>query len=85
VKRRNRIKHSIFPTIFIGSTHSSKILKWLVEGMSYKMIADVCSISADTVNGHIKNIYKNSGYTPIRSGGEGDKKQAGLNILIPNS
>jgi len=58
VKRRNRIKHSIFPTIFIGSTHSSKILKWLVEGMSYKMIADVCSISADTVYGHIKNIYK---------------------------
>ena len=26
--------------------------------MSYKMIADTCFISADTVNGHIKNIYK---------------------------
>ena len=35
-----------------------EILKCLVEGMSYKMIADTCFISADTVNGHIKNIYK---------------------------
>jgi len=26
--------------------------------MSYKMIAETCFISADTVNGHIKNIYK---------------------------
>ena len=35
-----------------------EILKCLVDGMSYKMIADTCFISADTVNGHIKNIYK---------------------------
>jgi DNA-binding NarL/FixJ family response regulator len=35
-----------------------EILKCLVEGMSYKMIAETCFISADTVNGHIKNIYK---------------------------
>lgn len=35
-----------------------EILKSLVEGMSYKMIAAVCFISIDTVNGHIKNIYK---------------------------
>lgn len=26
--------------------------------MSYKMIADTCFISADRVNGPIKNIYK---------------------------
>ena len=26
--------------------------------MSYKMIATTCFISIDTVNGHIKNIYK---------------------------
>ena len=40
------------------STREKEILKCLVEGMSYKMIADTCFISADTVNGHIKNIYK---------------------------
>jgi DNA-binding NarL/FixJ family response regulator len=35
-----------------------EILKSLVEGMSYKMIASLCFISVDTVSGHIKNIYK---------------------------
>jgi DNA-binding NarL/FixJ family response regulator len=35
-----------------------EILNCLVEGMSYKMIADECIISIDTVNVHIKNIYK---------------------------
>ena len=35
-----------------------EILKWLIEGMSYKRIADTCFISIDTVSGHIKNIYK---------------------------
>ena len=40
------------------SLREKEILKCLVEGMSYKMIADTWFISADTVNGHIKNIYK---------------------------
>ena len=40
------------------SSREKEILKCLVEGMSYKMIADTCFISADTVNSHIKNIYK---------------------------
>lgn len=40
------------------STREKEILKCLVEGMSYKMIAETCFISADTVNGHIKNIYR---------------------------
>ena len=35
-----------------------EILKCLVEGMSYKLVADKCFISIDTVSGHIKNIYK---------------------------
>jgi len=35
-----------------------EILKCLVDGLSYKMIAETCFISGDTVNGHIKNIYK---------------------------
>jgi DNA-binding NarL/FixJ family response regulator len=34
------------------------VLKSLVEGMSYKMIAATWFISMDTVSGHIKNIYK---------------------------
>jgi DNA-binding NarL/FixJ family response regulator len=53
----------------IQSSYSSKndfeltdrekeILKCLVEGMSYKLVADNCFISIDTVSGHIKNIYK---------------------------
>jgi len=40
------------------SSREKEILKCLVEGMSYKMIADTCFISADTVNGHTKSIYK---------------------------
>ena len=40
------------------SAREKEILKCLVEGMSYKLIASACFISADTVNGHIKNIYK---------------------------
>jgi DNA-binding NarL/FixJ family response regulator len=35
-----------------------EILRSLVEGMSYKMIAATCFISLDTVSGHIKNIYR---------------------------
>ena len=35
-----------------------EILMCLVKGMSYKMVADACFISIETVNVHIKNIYK---------------------------
>ena len=35
-----------------------EILKCLVDGMSYKLIADNCCLSIDTVSSHIKNIYK---------------------------
>jgi DNA-binding NarL/FixJ family response regulator len=42
----------------ILTEREKEILKSLVEGMSYKMIASTCFISIDTVNGHIKNIYK---------------------------
>lgn len=40
------------------SAREKEILKFLVEGMSYKMIADACFISLETVRGHIKNIYE---------------------------
>lgn len=34
-----------------------QIVKGLVDGLSYKLIADRLSISVDTVRYHIKNIY----------------------------
>jgi len=40
------------------TTREKEILKCLVDGMSYKMIADSCFISVTTVHGHIKNIYE---------------------------
>ena len=43
---------------FALTEREKEILKSLVEGMSYKMIAATCFISIDTVSGHIKNIYK---------------------------
>ncbi|MFI5172519.1 MAG: response regulator [Chitinophagales bacterium] len=40
------------------SDREKEVLKWLVEGDSYKAIADKLFISYSTVNSHIKNIYK---------------------------
>lgn len=34
-----------------------EILSWLVKGYSYKMIANECSITIDTVKKHLQNIY----------------------------
>jgi DNA-binding NarL/FixJ family response regulator len=35
-----------------------EVLAGLVKGLSYKMIADECSISIDTVRSHIRHIYE---------------------------
>jgi DNA-binding NarL/FixJ family response regulator len=35
----------------------TEVIKYLVKGYSYKMIANACYISLDTVRGHIRNIY----------------------------
>ena len=40
------------------SDREKEILSCLVKGMSYKLIADACFISIDTVRGHIRNIYE---------------------------
>jgi DNA-binding NarL/FixJ family response regulator len=40
------------------SEREKEILTCLVKGMSYKLIADNCFISIDTVRGHIRNIYE---------------------------
>lgn len=40
------------------SDREKEVLTCLVKGMSYKLIADACFISIDTVRGHIRNIYE---------------------------
>ena len=40
------------------SKREKEILKYLVEGFSYKMIADACFISFNTVNAHLRKIYE---------------------------
>jgi DNA-binding NarL/FixJ family response regulator len=40
------------------SAREKEILGCLVEGMSYKMIANSCKISIDTVRFHIRHIYE---------------------------
>lgn len=34
-----------------------EILEWLVKGLSYKMIANKCNVTIDTVRKHLQNIY----------------------------
>lgn len=40
------------------SKREKEVLKCLVKGMSYKMIADECYISYETVRSHMKKIYE---------------------------
>ena len=40
------------------SNREKEVLSCLVGGMSYKMIADHCHISYETVRSHMKNIYE---------------------------
>jgi DNA-binding NarL/FixJ family response regulator len=40
------------------SKREKEILQCLVKGMSYKMIAETCFISIETVHSHIKKIYE---------------------------
>jgi DNA-binding NarL/FixJ family response regulator len=36
----------------------TEVLKYLVRGMSYKATANKCSVSIETINSHVKNIYR---------------------------
>lgn len=40
------------------TTREQEILKLLVQGLSYKMIAAQCNISYPTVNSHVSHIYE---------------------------
>lgn len=44
-------------TIYL-SEREKEILSFLVDGLSYKMIADKLFISYETVHSHVKNIYQ---------------------------
>ncbi len=39
------------------TTREKEILEFLVKGNSYKMIADKCHVTVDTVKKHLQNIY----------------------------
>jgi DNA-binding NarL/FixJ family response regulator len=43
---------------FSLTPREKEILSLLVDGLSYKMIADKCSISIFTVNAHVRKIYE---------------------------
>ena len=60
------------------TTREKEILSCLVDGMSYKLIADKCFISIDTVGGHIKNIYEK---LQVHSKGEAVAKAIRGNIV----
>ena len=40
------------------SEREKEVLAFLVRGMSYKMVAEACGISIDTVRVHIRSIYE---------------------------
>jgi len=54
----NEIHEPQSPDDFNLSVREKEILSLLVDGLSYKMIADKCSISIFTVNAHVRKIYE---------------------------
>jgi DNA-binding NarL/FixJ family response regulator len=52
-----------------------EILELLMDGLTYKDIADKCSISVQTLNSHIKNIYHKLG---VHSRAEASAKFRGI-------
>lgn len=48
----------VTPKEFDLTSRELEILSFLVEGYSYKMIADKCHVSYSTVNSHISHIYE---------------------------
>jgi RNA polymerase sigma factor (sigma-70 family) len=72
-------KEEFEPAVDFGlSDREKETLKLLVEGKSYKMIADEMSISYNTVNSHIKRIYEK---LQVHSAGEAVSKAIQQRIL----
>ncbi|HVM89897.1 MAG TPA: response regulator transcription factor [Puia sp.] len=55
---RHHFPVAAMPSDYHLSKREKEILKHLVDGMSYKMIADKCEISIETVKTHFKKIYE---------------------------
>jgi len=60
------------------SEREKDVLSYLVRGMSYKMVADACLISIDTVRVHIRSIYEK---LHVHSKGEAIAKAIKGNIV----
>lgn len=54
--RNNNVQNT--KTDFLLSARELDVLTYLVQGLSYKMIADKCNVSYSTVNSHISHIYE---------------------------
>ena len=63
---------------FSLTDREKEVLNLLIKGMSYKLIAENCFISVETVNGHIRNIYKK---LQVHSKGEAVAKAIKRNIV----
>ncbi|HTS43707.1 MAG TPA: response regulator transcription factor [Puia sp.] len=46
------------PSDYHLTAREKDILQYMSKGLSYKMIADTCNISFDTVRAHIRHIYE---------------------------
>ena len=73
--------HSIPKNNFDLTTREQEILGYLVQGLSYKMIAAKCNISYPTVNSHISHIYEK---LHVSSGTEAVAKAIEHNITGSN-
>jgi DNA-binding NarL/FixJ family response regulator len=72
-------KHRSIPkNNFDLTTREQEILGYLVQGLSYKMIAAKCNISYPTVNTHISHIYEK---LHVSSGTEAVAKAIEQNII----
>ena len=60
------------------SEREKEVLAYLVRGMSYKMVAEACGISIDTVRVHIRSIYEK---LHVHSKGEAIAKAIKGNIV----
>jgi DNA-binding NarL/FixJ family response regulator len=55
---RRHFPAEAMPADYHLGKREKEVLKYLVEGLSYKMIADKCNIGIETVKTHFKRIYE---------------------------
>lgn len=51
-------QHKPIPSDYNLTNKETEVLKFLSQGLSYKMVADNMDISYNTVNSHVKKIYE---------------------------